>query len=653
MSYKIEPVPDCYCLLGEAPHWDIGTQNLYLVDVFGKKFLRYDFAQQKVYRCEIENEPMIASFIIPIEGTTDKFVTAIDRRIVIITWDGLSKTCKIDKDIAVTEQQDKYKNNHFNDGKCDLRGRLFTGTMNNDFVKHRTGNLYRLDESGLKLLKDDVGLSNGLVWNDAAKKFYFVDSMDFKVREYDYDIETGGIKNPKIILDIENLQKEKMRLPDGMTIDTEGFIYVAVFGGSNVLKIDPKNGKVLLDIKIPCEQVTSVAFGGPNLDILYVTTGALEGKPSPAGETFKVTGLGAKGLPMTKFKSLSIEMASQAIAILVLLSSLLLSVVADNVTISMEANIRVHNETVMSYKVEPLPDSFAELGEGPHWDIETQSLYMVDLSAGKIMRYDYKQNKMYKCQIENEHFASFIIPIEGAPNKFAVGIERRIVIVPWDGISESCKVEKTILTVEHSDSKFDNNRFNDAKCDPHGRLFGGTMAKTDYSKRTGHLYRLMKTDAHELLKPDVGISNGLAWDEKAKKFYYIDSEDYNVKEYDYDINTGAISNPKVIFDLHNLRGDNINLLPDGMTIDAEGFLYVATFNGSAIFKIDPKSGKILVEIKLPCEQITSAAFGGPNLDILYVTTAAANNKPLPNGTTYKITGLGAKGLPMTKLKLEE
>lgn len=306
----------------------------------------------------------------------------------------------------------------------------------------------------------------------------------------------------------------------------------------------------------------------------------------------------------------------------------------------------------MSYTVEPLPDSFSGLGEGPHWDVETQSLYMVNLTAGIIMRYDYKQNKMYKCQIENEQWASFIIPIEGSPDQFAVGTERRVSIVRWDGVSETCKVEKTILTIEQSE-KYGSNRLNDAKCDPRGRLFLGTMHRSDFVQRTGNFYKLLKNGSHELLKTDVGISNGLAWNEKAKKFYYIDSEDFEVKEYDYDVNTGDIKNPKVIFDLRNMKGDGVNLIPDGMTIDTEGNLYIATFNGSAVFKVDPNNGQMLMEIKLPCEQITSAAFGGPNLDILYVTTASENNKPLPNGITYKITGLGAKGLPMTKLKLED
>lgn len=105
--------------------------------------------------------------------------------------------------------------------------------------------------------------------------------------------------------------------------------------------------------------------------------------------------------------------------------------------------------------------------------------------------------------------------------------------------------------------------------------------------------------------------------------------------------------------IFNLRKDDVknHLLPDGMTIDADGNLYVATFNGYTVFKVDPKSGKVLQEIKFPCKQITSVAFGGPNLDELYVTTSSLKNEPEPAGTTYKVTGLGVKGLPMYKCRL--
>lgn len=112
----------------------------------------------------------------------------------------------------------------------------------------------------------------------------------------------------------------------------------------------------------------------------------------------------------------------------------------------------------------------------------------------------------------------------------------------------------------------------------------------------------------------------------------------------------AIANPKVVF---NLRKDDVkkHLQPDGMTIDTDGNLYVATYNAHTVFKVDPRTCKVLQEIKLPCKQITSVAFGGPDLDILFVTTSAVKNEPAPAGTTFKVTGLGVKGLPMSKCRI--
>ncbi|XP_055913028.1 regucalcin-like [Eupeodes corollae] len=305
------------------------------------------------------------------------------------------------------------------------------------------------------------------------------------------------------------------------------------------------------------------------------------------------------------------------------------------------------NDSEASYKVEALPESYAHLAEGPHWDIAAQSLYMVDILAGRLRRFDYKSNKIYECQIENETLASFIIPIDGFTDQFAVGIKHRISSVKWDGISKSCKVHKTILTVEES-SKYEHNRFNDAKCDPRGRLFAGTMQQSDSKKRTANLYKVTDLNSYELMLTKLGISNGLTWNEKENKFYYIDSDDFNVKSFDYDLNNGKIKNPKVIFEL---SGYGNGVVPDGMTIDSEGFLFTAINGDSAVFKIDPKNGEVLLKIKIPAKEVTSVAFGGPHLDILYVTTS---DKTPPSGRsqTYKVTGLGSKGLPMKNVKLE-
>ncbi|KAM7349959.1 regucalcin isoform 3-T5 [Cochliomyia hominivorax] len=308
----------------------------------------------------------------------------------------------------------------------------------------------------------------------------------------------------------------------------------------------------------------------------------------------------------------------------------------------------------MSYKIEEIPNSLADMGEGPHWDIPRQSLFYVDINAGKILRYCYKHKKVFKAKVEGEEFSSFIIPVEGSNDQFAVGCGRRVLIVRWDGVSDMAKPIETLFEVQMNDDRFDGNRLNDAKCDSGGRLFAGTMRHEGdkYEHRWGELYKYEKGKGVELVKSDVGISNGLTWNDKNGKFYFADTADFEVKEYDYDVRSGKIdiNKPKIIVDF---RKNNISdhLQPDGMTLDTKGNLYVATFNGHTVYKIDPSTGKILLEIKMPCLHVTSVAFGGPNLDILFVTTANEDDLPPPSGSVFKVTGLGTQGYPMTNIKI--
>ncbi|XP_054738925.1 regucalcin-like [Anastrepha obliqua] len=298
----------------------------------------------------------------------------------------------------------------------------------------------------------------------------------------------------------------------------------------------------------------------------------------------------------------------------------------------------------MSYKIEQLPNSYGLLGEGPHWDIETQSLYFVDIDNAKLFRYDHQQNKTYSAIVEGEKYASFIIPVEGESGKFAVGCARRVVVVAWDGVSPIATVARVVYEVQPGE-EFSKNRINDGKADPRGRLFAGTMyAEELMTKRTGELYRFEKGKPIAVVKSNIGISNGLAWNEKTKKMYYIDTSDFEVKEYDYDFETGAASNPIVVF-------KHPEHWPDGMTIDSEGNIYIATFTGHTVYKVNPSTREILLEIKLPTKQITSVAFGGPNLDILFVTSSAYFDEPAPAGVTFMVTGLGVKGLPMSKVRI--
>lgn len=128
-----------------------------------------------------------------------------------------------------------------------------------------------------------------------------------------------------------------------------------------------------------------------------------------------------------------------------------------------------------SYTVEAVESSpISVLGEGPHWDIERQSLYYNDIYGDKqsISRYDYTENKTFNAVIPGHPVISFIIPVDGSTDQFIVGSGKKIVLIQWDGRSGEAKPIKTVGEVE---SNLPENRFNDAKCDPFGRFYGGTM----------------------------------------------------------------------------------------------------------------------------------------------------------------------------------
>lgn len=197
----------------------------------------------------------------------------------------------------------------------------------------------------------------------------------------------------------------------------------------------------------------------------------------------------------------------------------------------------------MPFKVEVVPSPQSVLGEGPHWDEATQSLYYNDIygKEASILRYDYKEKKVYSAKIDGEPVVSFIIPVANTTDQYAVGIGRRVGIIQWDGVSPKAKLGTIAFDVE--DGKVDN-RFNDAKADPVGRFYGGTMrleALGDLFKVAGGtFYRYIKGEGVKDLLNNIHVSNGLAWNEVEQKFYFIDSVKFDVKEFDYDPKYGNI-----------------------------------------------------------------------------------------------------------------
>ncbi|XP_031628235.1 regucalcin-like [Contarinia nasturtii] len=325
----------------------------------------------------------------------------------------------------------------------------------------------------------------------------------------------------------------------------------------------------------------------------------------------------------------------------------------------------------MSFKVEVVASSPKSiLGEGPHWDEQSQSLFYCDIygTDASVLRYDYNENKVYSAKIDGEPIVGFIIPVANTTktcdfDEYAVGLGRRVGIVHWDGKTRKALLGPIAFEVEDDQP---DNRFNDAKADPVGRFYGGTMrieSKGDISEvASGKFYKYIKGDGVYELIPNIFISNGMAWNEIENKFYYIDSCRFDIREYDWDPSTGDISNERVAIDF-KVNGKNTGFFPDGMTIDTDGNLFVAAFGGSKVLKVDSKKGKVVLEIPIPAEKVTSVAFGGPNLDILYVTTAsiAVNAADIGinpdskqselSGRLFKVTGLGSKGFPGIKVRV--
>uniref|UniRef100_A0AAY5EZJ2 Regucalcin n=1 Tax=Electrophorus electricus TaxID=8005 RepID=A0AAY5EZJ2_ELEEL len=170
-------------------------------------------------------------------------------------------------------------------------------------LERKRGSLYTLqpDHSVVKHL-DQVDLSNGLDWSPDHHIFY-TDSLKYMVEAFDYDLQTGGISNRRMVYRL----KEDEGIPDGMCIDAEGKLWVACYNGGRVICIDPQTGTRLQTVQLPVAKITSCCFGGKNYSDLYITSAtkgmdeeALAKQPE-AGSIFKVTGLGVKGIPSYSF----------------------------------------------------------------------------------------------------------------------------------------------------------------------------------------------------------------------------------------------------------------------------------------------------------------------------------------------------------------
>jgi len=285
----MEPIQAVHCqnILGEGPLWNTKEQAIYWVDIDGKKIQRY-FPDTKRFE----------SFDMPIKVCLMAFRT--QGGLICGAEDGLYFWYSADKKLEFITHPEKGKTEaRFNDGKVDRKGRLWAGTMT---FQGASSSLYRVDtDLSVHQMESGVTISNGVGWSPDNRNMYFVDSIRYVIYAYDFDIETGSIRNRRPFVQMD----ESFGIPDGLTVDSEGYLWCAIYGGWKVVRYDP-SGKVAADIQFPVSKPSSCMFGGKDLDALYVTSiseglSEEEKKQQPmAGDLFVIK-TDVKGLPEPDF----------------------------------------------------------------------------------------------------------------------------------------------------------------------------------------------------------------------------------------------------------------------------------------------------------------------------------------------------------------
>jgi sugar lactone lactonase YvrE len=286
----INCVTDRRNILGEGPVWNPTEQVLYWVDIREPSICRYD-----PVRCSLTAWTMpelIGSLAVRSRGG---LLLALHSRLARFD----PQTLEI-VSIASPEADSPHK--RFNDGKCDRRGRFWVGSMNNEVRGDPSGVLYRLDAKH-ECVRMEAGFStpNSLAWSPDDKWMYFADTFTRTIFAYAFDIDSGTISNRRVFAQIP----EGSGGPDGSTVDTDGCLWNAVFGGWCLHRYTP-DGRVDRVVDLPISQPTSCAFGGPNLDILYVTSATNRLRPGelshqPLAGRLLALDVGAKGLPEPYF----------------------------------------------------------------------------------------------------------------------------------------------------------------------------------------------------------------------------------------------------------------------------------------------------------------------------------------------------------------
>ncbi len=289
-NFDVQCVAETRSLLGEGPTWSPRDGALYWVDILTPAVHCYDSIRGE------DREVKLGSMVsIAIPKATGGLLVATPAG--LMTLDLASKSLT-----SFCHPESDRPGNRYNDGKCDRMGRLWVGTLDMGTAANR-GNLFRVDADGSwKKMDSGITVSNGLGWSPDNRLMYFTDSVRRTIYVYDFDLLGGTITNRRSFITLDGSDGT----PDGLTVDEDGCLWVAVWDAWRVSRYAP-DGRELLRIRMPVPRPTSCCFGGANLDTLYVTSAsvrlneaALRAAPQ-SGSLFAIRIPGVRGLPETTF----------------------------------------------------------------------------------------------------------------------------------------------------------------------------------------------------------------------------------------------------------------------------------------------------------------------------------------------------------------
>lgn len=245
---------DCQNELGEGPLWH--DNKLCWLNILGGSLFSLASAGGPVRSRSVSG--MLGAAAPTQDG---RWLLGTEAGLVLLDWESGAVTPFADPASGLSRMR-------FNDGKADARGRFWTSLMHID-AREGTGSLWSIDVDGRPTPHlDGLTIPNGMAWTAGGSRFFFIDTPTRRIDRFDFDPDSGTLHNRETAFDFSGEKGD----PDGMCVDAEDCLWVAMWGGAQVIRVDPQRGKVLRRIPVPVSQPTSCCFGGPSMSTLFITS---------------------------------------------------------------------------------------------------------------------------------------------------------------------------------------------------------------------------------------------------------------------------------------------------------------------------------------------------------------------------------------------